>query len=374
MMVPEYIPNIVGGGGYVYRNLVENYKKLNHEVIVVYGDYASTGFFDLPTSYVKDDVLFYKLPEFPTPEKLSFLKTVLPINLFGILYLFYIFLKHRPAIAHLHGYGLISINIFAFFCIIFNVPYVFTLHGYPHTQSFYTGVIKIAWDLYVKMIMNPTLYFAKKVVGVSKFITEDERNIKKHSSQTIFNGFRFEDFESINQKFSIREKHKISNDSIICFSIGRIIEMKGFDIFIEKMKTLPSNLYYLIAGDDLGHKEYLLSLIKKHNLEERVIFLGYLNLEEKKNYYSQSDFVVIPSRREPFGLIALEAAYYGKPIIYNPVGGLVEVLEEYDNKIDINKAFDLSISKDIDSKKFIEKFKYFTIAQEYIKIFEQYVR
>lgn len=55
--------------------------------------------------------------------------------------------------------------------------------------------------------------------------------------------------------------------------------------------------------------------------------IGYIDRIE--DVYASSDIVVVPSRwQEPLGLIAIEAAACGKPVVATRVGGLPEIIED----------------------------------------------
>lgn len=63
-------------------------------------------------------------------------------------------------------------------------------------------------------------------------------------------------------------------------------------------------------------------------LGDRSTFLGYVGGETLACLYRASDIVVVPSRYEPFGLVALEAMAAGAPVIASRAGGLAEIVED----------------------------------------------
>lgn len=103
--------------------------------------------------------------------------------------------------------------------------------------------------------------------------------------------------------------------------------IKAFSIFLEK-----SNLdYFLVLVGQRGPREALddhdviLSLVKKYQLMDKVVFTGYLGSEELSTYYAFADAYVFPSTNEGFGLPVLEAFSYGLPVLIGPQGALQEV-------------------------------------------------
>jgi 1,4-alpha-glucan branching enzyme len=339
--VPEYPPYHVGGGGEVYRNLAEQYKSLGHEVVVIYGYYPTKTWNQEIAEYTDEQgIVFYQIPELPYPKPLPFLRTVMPCNLNAYFKLKKIIEKEKPDKAHLHGYGLLFINILAKKIYKQGIDYVFTIHGYPETQNKHNIVIRSIWSIYIQLVMNVTLKRAKKVTCVSKYINDDPRNIRRENSVVIYNGINLDDFKNIKSDIDVRKKHNIDIDQKIFLSLGRITEMKGFQDVINLIPELQArgmNVRYLIAGEDDGYKKTLEGLIDSLNLHKNVEFVGFLNLEEKKQYIDQCDIFAIPSLSEPFGLVALEGMLLDKVILTAGKGALNEVLSDYDKVIHMSE-------------------------------------
>ncbi len=372
--LPEYPPHHTGGGGAVFKDLAENYKRLGHEVVVIYGYYPSETWHDDIKEYTDESgIKFYQVPELPYPKSVHYLRTVMPPNLKSFLKLKDIIKKEKPDVAHLHGYGLIFVNILGRILERLGIEYIFTIHGYPESQNKSNFIVRWVWRLYIKYIMNRTLRKSKKITCVSDFMRNDSRNICKENSVTIYNGINFADYEIVASNIDIKEKHKISKDELVIFSLGRISEMKGFQ---EVIKIIPkiieqgTGVRYLIAGKDDGYKKELEKLASDLKVEGNVEFIGFLGLEEKKQYINQCNIFAIPSLWEPFGLVALEGMIFNKIILTTNTGGLKEVLENYQNKILIN---DREIVKKVLTHKSIllnseifKKFDYNSIVELYI--------
>jgi len=375
--VPEYPPYHIGGGGEVYKNLAENYKKLGHDIIVIYGYYSVKSWSEDIKKWIdKNGIKFYQIPEIPYPKSMPFLRTAMPPNLKAWMQLKKIIKKEDPDVVHLHGYGLIFVNILSSILSKLNIKYIFTIHGYPETQNKYNFLIKTIWDLYIKFIMGKTLEKAYKITCVSDFIKKDRRNIYKNKSTTIYNGINFDDYKNVKNDIDIRKKYNIDNETKIIFSLGRISEMKGFQ---EIVKLIPKFLAdgikvkYLIAGRDDGYKKQLDKLIDNLNVEKYVEFVGFLDLETKKQYLNQCDILAIPSFWEPFGLVALEGMIYNKTILTSDIGGLKEVLDNYGKKICLNSdklISQINAKKKTQSNYNLERYDYKYISKLYINLMQ----
>lgn len=79
----------------------------------------------------------------------------------------------------------------------------------------------------------------------------------------------------------------------------------------------------LISGKGNEHLKYL---VKKCDLEKRVVFTGFIDNNDLPKYYSNVEVVVVPSFCEGFGLPALEAMSCGAPVISSNLGALPEVV------------------------------------------------
>ncbi len=80
-------------------------------------------------------------------------------------------------------------------------------------------------------------------------------------------------------------------------------------------------------GSQLG---WLRDEARRHRVLRAVTFLGHLQTSELLSWLSQADAVVLPSRYEPFGIVALEAAAAGAPLVASAAGGLGEAVLDGD--------------------------------------------
>jgi glycogen(starch) synthase len=111
---------------------------------------------------------------------------------------------------------------------------------------------------------------------------------------------------------------------------ARIVQDKGFDVAIDALAAVRQthpDARLLIAGDGpaLGA---LRERAARHGLEQRVEFLGWISPTEIEALLARASIVLVPSRLEGFGLIALEAALMARPVIASDVGGLHEVVQD----------------------------------------------
>lgn len=116
-------------------------------------------------------------------------------------------------------------------------------------------------------------------------------------------------------------------------TVGRLSTMdtyKGFDTLIEAMPAIrreypTARLRIVGTGDD---QPRLLALAAQCKVAGSVDFLGEIGDEALRAEYAACDVFALPSRKEGFGLVYLEAMSYGKPCIGARAGGAPEVINE----------------------------------------------
>ncbi len=117
--------------------------------------------------------------------------------------------------------------------------------------------------------------------------------------------------------------------------IGQLAYHKGFDIVIEAFTQVAAkhpNIDLLIAGRGPDQAE-LESLIQSLGMEDRIKLIGRLDKAGVASFMRHSLFVTMPSRREPFGIVALEGMAAGKIVLATPVGGLPEFANTSVNRL-----------------------------------------
>jgi glycosyltransferase involved in cell wall biosynthesis len=122
---------------------------------------------------------------------------------------------------------------------------------------------------------------------------------------------------------------------------------KGFDTLIEALplirREFPSARLRIVGkGDD---QPRLAALAARPGAAGSVDFLGPIDDESLRAEYAACDLFALPSRKEGFGLVYLEAMVYGKPCIGARAGGTPEVISdeagalvEYGNLTDLAAA------------------------------------
>jgi glycosyltransferase involved in cell wall biosynthesis len=188
-------------------------------------------------------------------------------------------------------------------------PYVVTVHGtdlkgFKQDKRYHTYALKGAQN-------------ARKVITISKQVdreTKELYHIEDEKRKIVYNGYDTKLFKVKNvsrkealEKFGINE----IPDYIISFT-GKLAHFKGVDILLKAAKIYENQM-----------KEKVLTLELKNTF-----FLGYISDEQLIDLYNIADVSTVPSRSEPFGLVAIEALACGTPVVGTNQGGLPDFINE----------------------------------------------
>ena len=115
---------------------------------------------------------------------------------------------------------------------------------------------------------------------------------------------------------------------IVIFA-GKLTYAKGVDVLLEAVSTyekIRSDTLTLIVGD--GEEMAALRALAADLSLKTVHFLGNVDQDSLRKLYDVSDLAVVPSRKEAFGLVALEAMACGLPVIATDQGGLPDFVND----------------------------------------------
>ncbi len=148
-------------------------------------------------------------------------------------------------------------------------------------------------------------------------------------------------FAPLPDRSAARKELGLPNDAVIVFTLGRLDERKGFDLFLEaagalvQRNHLPRTLCVLSAGDGAAEEEEerrkLERIAEQRKLGDCLRWLPVLPEADLPRYYGAADLFVLPSRYEPFGIVMLEAMACGIPVIATDKGGPATVIEPGDS-------------------------------------------
>ena len=270
-----------------------------------------------------------KLLELIDDKKIKIFKWPINKNIFLIFFnIFYIFLIikiYKINIVHVRSRAPAWSAYFA--SKLAMIKFVTTFHG---TYNFKSKIKKFYNSIMVK---------SNYVIAGSNFILNhihSNYNIKTNSSvvkRGIDEKFFSKKNVSDDEVKKLKDKLMIKDGKFTILLPGRLTYWKGQKLFIEALnilnqKNLLTNVQALIIGGHQGRlnfKEELIGLMKKYQLENRLIIAH--GLKKMPVAYSISNLILSTSiEPEAFGRVSVEAQSMEKPILASDIGGSLETV------------------------------------------------
>lgn len=188
---------------------------------------------------------------------------------------------------------------------------------------------------YLEQNVENSCRLADIIITISDFSKSEilkYLNIEEKKIHVVPCGVDFEKFhcESVpNRVIAVRETYGIPSNYFLY--LGTLEPRKNIPAIVEAYKILTNRLKeetpsLVIAGKKGWDYEAIFSLVKQYQLEEKVIFTGYITEEDKQSLLKGALAFVFPSLYEGFGLPPLEAMACGTPVIVSNRASLPEVV------------------------------------------------
>lgn len=242
--------------------------------------------------------------------------------IFSINFVFLI-LRIKPAIVHLQAADKWASPILEIMRRL-KVPLVLTIHQMgPVNQEFMKSLTRFVYksNNYMVTAVSKSVYQSS---GLDEIVPPQKKRI-------IYNGV---DVTEYSTRY-VRSPHwRFSNDipleAFVFSTMGRIINIKRFDLFIDASKLLTEKgiqAHFVLAGqgDEDLERSYR-AKIREYRLDEVFHFLPWQ--EDVRDLLSTTDVYVQCSDSEGFPVALLEACAMGVPCIATEVGGIPEVFHK----------------------------------------------
>jgi glycosyltransferase involved in cell wall biosynthesis len=212
-----------------------------------------------------------------------------------------------------------------------------------------------------------------------------ERSIPERKIKVISRGI---DFNLFTRKISYEKE--LSNQ-ITIGTVCNLVKLKDVETSIDSIQILRKkyhNIRFLIGGDG-EYKDHLIEYVKRKELENNVIFVGYLNRKELIQFYSSIDIFVLSSVSEGIANVILEALSFGLEIIATNVGDIPRHLDNGRGKTfpvgDVDAMVDLvmsciesndcNLTKSVQRRHYVQKNHSFeSVRMQYNNFFRQTIK
>lgn len=273
----------------------------------------------------------------------------------------------------------------------------------------YNGIYQDSKNIFASIINNkiPEILFKKtiientnKAIGKSKLAEEYLKCKGFENVTTIGVGL---DIDKINNKDVksneadniIDNLRKILNNNKVLLYIGRLNDKaKNINFLIDVLEVIVKardNYKLLLVGksDEKTIQNYL-NYAKTKGVQNNIIHVNGIPQSSIKEIYSMSDIFILPSKYEIFGMVIMESMYLKTPVITTVNGGSTTIIDNEEDGI-VYDSFDAKAwSNEIISilenknkyddivekayKKIVNKFTWESLADEFIKIYEEVIK
>ena len=317
LIVTRNLPPLIGGMERLNWHIADELSK-NHKIIVISHSKAK---FEAPP-----DTSFYGVRLNPLPLFL----------LLAFMTTFWVCLRQRPDILFA-GSGLTA-PIATFWAKFFRKKSIVYIHGLDIGTN--NKLYNLLWIPFIRssdqIIANSSPTYD---ICLKKGVNEKNLSI-------IHPGVSFPPQPRNEQLIQQLKSQYDLQDKKILISVGRLTERKGLNEFIDLsfskiVKAIP-NTVLVVIGDtpnqslnkNLQSKELILSTVKKHNINNNIIFTGNISDDDVlSSFYYLADLHIFPVRHIPddpegFGMVAIEAAAHGLPTVAFATGGVVDAVKQ----------------------------------------------
>ena len=314
-----------GIGNYIYhlmKYLFEIDKENNYLVFLLPGEFDK---FQLPNERVKKIKVTAKW--YSWREQLIF-----PFEI----------LKHKIDLIHFPHFN--SPILFHLITSFLKIKTVTTIHDL--TPYYFPGHKMNSWlrRKSFKLVFSTAVKKSSRVIAVSEYTKKDiiknflagnksfrfPRKNKQNKITVIYEGVngQFQIIKDYGKIKAVKEKYKISKPFIFYTGVWRnhknlIGLIKAFGLIVNKYHL---DYQLVLGGKEDPYYPEVRQTWEKLDLGDQIVRVGFISQEELPLFYNAADVFVIPSFREGFGLIGLEAMTCGTPVVSSNKTCLPEIL------------------------------------------------
>ncbi|HTO59762.1 MAG TPA: glycosyltransferase family 4 protein [Bradyrhizobium sp.] len=216
--------------------------------------------------------------------------------------------KFQPDIINVHGTFAAAVCRLVLAPTKFRRRIVYTVHCWPFMRE-QAAIVRLVCQL-IELVLSP---LCAKIVCVSRhqYLAARAIGIGGHRLERIYNGI---------VDRAVMPGRPIRSGTLDLLFVGRFDRQKGLDILLGAAAAFEDRVTVRVIGANVVDQA------EARKIPPNVTFLGWKSPREIEAELKACDVVVMPSRWESFGLVALEAMRAGRPVLASRIGGLSEVI------------------------------------------------
>lgn len=332
MLSWEYPPVVVGGLGRHVHALARNLADQGHEVVVLCRHPAGTDAATHPsTDTVIDGVRLLRVAE--DPPHLTFERDLVAWTLamgHAMVRAGYELLgQWCPDVVHAHDW-LVTHPAIAL-AEAAEVPLVTTMHATEAgrhsgwlSQTHSQQIHSVEWWLANRADQVITCSGAMRAEVAQLFELDPD------AVTVLHNGIESPTWQVRDEDVATTRRTHAGPEAPLLLFFGRLEWEKGVQDLIAALPRIRARhpgAVAAIAGCGIQH-DWLVEQAAEHGVSDAARFIGHLPDVELAALLAATDAVVLPSRYEPFGIVALEAAAAQAPLVASTAGGLGEIVHD----------------------------------------------
>lgn len=229
-----------------------------------------------------------------------------------------------------HAHDWLTANAMKYVMDGFGTRGILTMHSTEYGRDgnvFFDGFARWIRDAEAAGCHNANL-----VIAVSNFLADELRRIYQIPEDKIHvvpNGVNYRAFDGFVDPGEVKGRYGIAPMAPTIFSPGRMTLQKGMDMLVEAVPMVLASYpesRFIISGTG-PEKDNVVRKAHETGAAHAIVFLEELPRHQYVDLIRAVDIVAVPSRNEPFGIVALEAWAAGKPVVATLAGGPREFIQ-----------------------------------------------